>query len=693
MNRLGSRLFKTALAAAVAGASFLVTTAIANYAYRDGNGTLQYIFSFVCQSTTVCPGQVLIDSSGTEKATPQNPAVVGGTNDGTTPRALSTDAAGRLNVNASVSASISGFQPSASGARGTPLSVTGSDTSGTLPTGTVVVVTNAGASTLMYCNVNGVAATAFDQPIAPSGGWFAFTIPSGITTLHCIAPGGSTTANTVGGTGLPTGTGGGGGGGSGGAVNLTQILGAAPSATNQLWMSPATGATFPVSGTFWPYSLGQQLAASSVPVVLTAAQLSTLTPLSTVAATQSGSWAVSQTSGPWTQNLTQWDGVALGAPSAYGTSPGAVNVPGFNAFITNVPAVSQSGSWTATVVQGTGSNLHVVCDSGCSSSTAPADESAFTFGTTSQSPVGGVYQTTATNNPLTNGQMGAWQFTANRAGFVNPRNAAGAEIFTAAAPGQVTGANGTFPATQSGTWTVQPGNTPNTTPWLASISQGGNAAAVKAASTAAAVTDPAVVVQNAYEQAVLGTVGSSASCAAGSNSTWIQCAYATYAAINNGVATIGSAVPLTAIYQAGQAVNAEPAKATNGNAEAPSLDLVGKQVTSPYANRENQLRCAVTITASTSATTCTGMGAQGSGVKIYITDFCATRSDAGTTAATVTLNDSATTPVDVPNNGGGGGFCHTYNVPLVVAANTAFQVTPGTSLTSYHVSASGFAGY
>jgi len=53
---------------------------------------------------------------------------------------------------------------------------------------------------------------------------------------------------------------------------------------------PVTGtfwqATQPVSGTFWPYSLGQQLAASSVPVVLTAAQLTTLTPPTTVAVTQ-----------------------------------------------------------------------------------------------------------------------------------------------------------------------------------------------------------------------------------------------------------------------------------------------------------------------------------------------------------------------------------------------------------------------
>jgi len=54
--------------------------------------------------------------------------------------------------------------------------------------------------------------------------------------------------------------------------------------------------------------------------------------------------------------------------------------------------------------------------------------------------------------------------------------------------------SGTVAATQSGAWTVQPGNTANTTPWLATINQGGNSAAVKAASTAAVATDPAVVI-------------------------------------------------------------------------------------------------------------------------------------------------------------------------------------------------------
>ena len=65
------------------------------------------------------------------------------------------------------------------------------------------------------------------------------------------------------------------------------------------------------------------------------------------------------------------------------------------------------------------------CITGCSG--GPADESAITFGTT---PIftGGVYQTTATSNALTTGQMGIVQMTAQRAFFINLRNSAGAEL-------------------------------------------------------------------------------------------------------------------------------------------------------------------------------------------------------------------------------------------------------------------------
>jgi hypothetical protein len=48
-------------------------------------------------------------------------------------------------------------------------------------------------------------------------------------------------------------------------------------------------------------------------------------------------------------NLLQWNSVGLGSPSNYGTSPGAVNVPGVNAFITNTPAVTFAPSTSSTV--------------------------------------------------------------------------------------------------------------------------------------------------------------------------------------------------------------------------------------------------------------------------------------------------------------------------------------------------------
>lgn len=46
------------------------------------------------------------------------------------------------------------------------------------------------------------------------------------------------------------------------SVNIAQILGAAPSLTNPLWVFPATGATFPVSGTFFQATQPVSIAAA-----------------------------------------------------------------------------------------------------------------------------------------------------------------------------------------------------------------------------------------------------------------------------------------------------------------------------------------------------------------------------------------------------------------------------------------------
>lgn len=78
-------------------------------------------------------------------------------------------------------------------------------------------------------------------------------------------------------------------------------------------------ATQPVSGTFWqatqPVSIAGTVSVS----------------VSNFPATQS-------------QNLAQLAGSTLGAPSNYGTSPGAVAVLGVNAFVTNTVSVQETGS-------------------------------------------------------------------------------------------------------------------------------------------------------------------------------------------------------------------------------------------------------------------------------------------------------------------------------------------------------------
>lgn len=202
-------------------------------------------------------------------------------------------------VSGTFSASLSGFSPASVG---TPISVTTGGVTGTLPAGTVVVASNVGATNTAYCALGGSATTAW-QPISPNGGWFAFTVGAA-TQLTCITSTSTTTVNMVGGSGLPTGTGGGGGCSSGGNVNLSQVGGSnitigqalaaaslpviLPAATITTLTPPAaitnfaneTGGNLAAikADTDKIPSQGQALAAASTPVVLTAAQITTLTP-------------------------------------------------------------------------------------------------------------------------------------------------------------------------------------------------------------------------------------------------------------------------------------------------------------------------------------------------------------------------------------------------------------------------------
>jgi hypothetical protein len=117
--------------------------------------------------------------------------------------------------------------------------------------------------------------------------------------------------------------------------------------------------------------------------------------------------------------------------------------------------VTVAGSGNFTVVQATGTNLHMVCDSGCSSSAGFADNSAFTFGTTAINPVGGVLDDVSTNTATEN-SAAVVRITPQKAFHINLRNQAGTEMGTSSNPLQVTGANGTFPVTGTFWQATQP---------------------------------------------------------------------------------------------------------------------------------------------------------------------------------------------------------------------------------------------
>jgi hypothetical protein len=154
------------------------------------------------------------------------------------------------------------------------------------------------------------------------------------------------------------------------------------------------------------------------------------------------------------------------------------------------------------------------------------------------------------------------------------------------------------------------------------------------------------------------------------------------------VTPFGAAVPGAGSAIGGRAQSSEAAKTTNGFQTAPALDLTGKTITSPFANRENYVRGS-TSTAGTTATQL--IAAQGSN-EIYVTGVQCFRTDAGTTMVYVTLDDSVSTTIPVP---AGGGAIPNYSVPLVVAAGSALTFTPNAAVSggSIFCSAQGYTGY
>jgi len=259
--------------------------------------------------------------------------------------------------------------------------------------------------------------------------------------------------------------------------NQLVLGGAVVSATNALPVQPGSGATFPVSGTFWQAT--QPISAVSLPLPSGAATQTTLAAILTAlgspmqqtggsvslaAALPAGSntlGAVTQASGPWTSNITQFGGNAI----ATGTGVSGAGIPRVTisndsslapnqsvnlsqiAGITTSTGAGAAGVGSQRVAVGqdastiagsapptaatpfdvtlalggslvtSGNPLPIICESGCSGGgsgggTSLADASSFTQGTTALTPIGGIYTTSPTS--LSSGQAGVARLTATR---------------------------------------------------------------------------------------------------------------------------------------------------------------------------------------------------------------------------------------------------------------------------------------
>lgn len=219
----------------------------------------------------------------------------------------------------------------------------------------------------------------------------------------------------------------------------------------------ATGSAVPASTTY----IGASVAGTMTGLVATAAGLkvdgsASTQPISgTVAATQSGTWTVQPGN---TANTTAWkvDGSAVTQPVSgtvavtQSTSPW---VTSGTSTVSGTVAATQSGTWNITNVSGTVS-LPTGAATEATLVTLPLAQASTTSGQSGVLVQGAVTTaapsyTTAKTNPLSLTTAGALRVDASAS--TQP-------------------VSGTVAATQSGTWTVQPGNTANSTPWLTTVS-------------------------------------------------------------------------------------------------------------------------------------------------------------------------------------------------------------------------------
>lgn len=246
-------------------------------------------------------------------------------------------------VNATVSASITGFEPGASYAS---LTASGSSASVALPTGESVVAFNVG-TTAVSCTLSVGAGTAVaNRNIIQPNSWMGFAVGTN-THFQCIDQTGSASNLVVlsGGSGLPSGAGGGasGGGGAGdaSAANQTTQIAAEEAIRDRLPSAlgagggvkiDGSGTALPVSGTF--FQATQPVSAAALP-------------LPTGAATAAKQPALG-TAGSASTDVITVQGIASGTPQPI--SAASLPLPTGAATAAKQPALGTAGSASTDVI-------------------------------------------------------------------------------------------------------------------------------------------------------------------------------------------------------------------------------------------------------------------------------------------------------------------------------------------------------
>lgn len=299
-----------------------------------------------------------------------------------------------------------------------------------------------------------------------------------------------------------------------------------------------------------------------------------------------------------------------------------------------------SGSDSVTVVQGTGTNLHIVCDSGCGGAASFQDDGAFTFGTTAVNISGGVLDDVATATCTENSAC-APRITAQKGVHVNLRNNAGAEVGTSGAPLR-TDPTGTTTQPVSGTVTANQG-TANATPWNENVAQVGGASVSTAAS-------------GVQKVGVVGNAG------------------AAFDAANNAAAP---ANVLVGGAETATQTSTQPAAATAGNVRRVVAGTDG--VLFVKQGGPVQWQCNLG-TIGTTLTQC--QAAPGAGLRLYITDILAVSST--TTSGLFTLRFGTGSNC---GTGTGNVFFNSASASIPNGANNATSVKPISFITPVAITA------